>query len=68
MNRYGMFTGGNMCESGTVSEMPQQDEMQQRGNTHLHTQPAAKTRTGTHHSRALDSPLALAKLRTAIFV
>ena len=26
-----------------------------------------KTRTDTHHSRALDSPLVLAKLHTAIF-
>ena len=52
--RSGMVTGVKMCVSGIST-------------TYTHTQPE-KTRTGTHHSRALDSPLALAKLRTAIFV
>ncbi|CAM9982138.1 unnamed protein product [Sphacelaria rigidula] len=48
-----------------VCVMPQ--TRHNKATQHLHTQPR-KTRTDTHHSRALVSLLGLANLHTAVYV
>ena len=55
-----------ICQQVQGSEMLQTKP--NKAAHHLHTQPTKNTHRRLHHSRALDSPLDLAILRTAVSV